>query len=331
MANNKNTKKNLAHDIDLGTTQPSPSTAILKKMEKFDKNIDFELMMTFKDKLTCKKCEVLPMPDVKMMLCGSCTQLLCQKCCGIQCPLCQYKSKDPKIPTFIRHELLEVHSVFKTRPCVNSKNGCLEIFPAKLDGLKTLKVHEQNCIFQMVPCPRMDCKETVTFKNLNQHLNETHANYLMSKELKFEGTHALFARFMRCCSLNVYDKQFYSQFKVEKDVLVLKVLMHGFQKDTSPFEVSITFFDGSNKKITTIEDKVYPITEDKATIFDTSIIRIPLKRLKRYYDAETGEYKNQSKIIFTMKIINTKLDEVAKDQNVESGMYYQKSTILYLI
>ena len=146
-----------------------------------------------------------------------------------------------------------------------------------------------------------------------------------------QGSLALFARLTRHCSLNVYDKQFNAQFKIEKGVLILKVLMHGFQKDTTPFEVSITFFDGSNKKITTIEDKVYPITEDKATIFDTSIIRIPLKRLNRYYDAETGEYKNQSKIIFTMKIINPKLDEVAKDQNVESGMYYQKSTILYLI
>ena len=31
-----------------------------------------------------------------------------------------------------------------------------------------------------------------------------------------------------------------------------------------------------------------------------------------------------------MKIINPKLDEVAKDQNVESGMYYQKSSILDL-
>ena len=69
----------------------------------------------------------------------------------------------------------------------------------------------------MVPCPRLDCKETVIFKNLNQHLND-HINYLIliSKEWKFEGTHALFARFTRRCSLNVYDKQFYPQFTIEK-------------------------------------------------------------------------------------------------------------------
>ena len=34
--------------------------------------------------------------------------------------------------------------VFKTRPCVNSKNGCLE----ELDGLKALEAHEQNCMYQ---------------------------------------------------------------------------------------------------------------------------------------------------------------------------------------
>ena len=70
-----------------------------KMMEKFDRNIDFELIMDLRKKSICKKCEVLPMPNVKMMLCGSCTQLLCQNCCGMQCPFCQYKSKDPNIPT----------------------------------------------------------------------------------------------------------------------------------------------------------------------------------------------------------------------------------------
>ena len=45
-----------------------------------------------------------------------------------------------------------------------------------------------------------------------------------------------------------------------------------------------------------------------------------LKNLTSYYDTETREIKNQSKIIFTMKIVCPKLDEIAKDQNVESGI-----------
>ena len=58
-----------------------------KMMEKFDRNIDFELIMDLRKKSICKKCEVLPMPNVKMILCGSCTQLLCQNCCGVHCKL----------------------------------------------------------------------------------------------------------------------------------------------------------------------------------------------------------------------------------------------------
>ena len=84
-------------------------------------------------------------------------------------------------------------------------------------------------------------------------------------------------------------------------------------------EVSTTFFDENDKKITTIEDKVYPITEEKDAILKTSA-QHHLEKLTSYYDTETREIKNQSKIIFIMKIISPKLDEVAKDQNVESGI-----------
>ena len=50
-----------------------------------------------------------------------------------------------------------------------------------------------------------------------------------------------------------------------------------------------------------------------------------LNQLTEYYDTETREFKKQSKIIFNMKIISPKLDEIAKDQHVESGnlfIYY---------
>merc|ERR1712018_680915 len=105
------------------------------------------------------------------MRCGSCTELLCSKCCETKCPLCQYESKDPKIPTFIQQsELMKAIPGFKTHPCVNVKNGCHEEIPGKLDDLKT---HGQSCIYQIVPCPKMNCKETVIFKDLvDQHLKQ---------------------------------------------------------------------------------------------------------------------------------------------------------------
>ena len=141
-----------------------------RRLEKFEKNIDFEVMMAFRNKLICKKCEVFPRPDVNLMVCCSCTELLCGKCYGTVCPLCKHESKDPKIPTFIQHPgFMKAIPGFKTHPCANVKNGCDEEIPGNLDDLKK---HDQNCPFRKVPCPY--CKETLIFKNLVDHLKEAH-------------------------------------------------------------------------------------------------------------------------------------------------------------
>ena len=112
-----------------------------------NKKVDFEVTVAFRNKLICKNCLVFPRLDEELLRCGSCAQLLCQKCIGIgaksnKCPLCQ-RSK----VYFIRQtEIMEIVAGFKTHPCVNLKNGCLEDIPAKFDELKS---HDQKCIFQL--------------------------------------------------------------------------------------------------------------------------------------------------------------------------------------
>ena len=93
-------------------------------MENLDKNFDLKVMMEFRKELHCKKCDCFPRPDVKLMRCVSCTKLLCSKCCdgGTVCPLCQYKSKSPKIPTLIlQSELMKAIPVFKTQSIVGTE------------------------------------------------------------------------------------------------------------------------------------------------------------------------------------------------------------------
>ena len=138
-----------------------------------------------------------------------------------------------------------------------------------------------------------------------------------TKEWNFEGTkEELLSSF---CCLNAYDRQFYPQFKEVNGCLIFRTLMLGFQEDTIPFEFSITFFHNNDKPLVTNGGMVYPITKEKDTIFETSA-QYHLNMLTEYYDTETGEFKKQSKIIFNMKIISPKLDEIAKDQNIESGI-----------
>ena len=143
-------------------------------MENLKKEITATLTADFRNKLACKRCDIFPRPDTKVMRCASCKNILCDKCCGTKCPLCQEESKNPKFPTFIEEpELMEVLSGLKTHPCINVKNGCLEEISAKLDELKA---HHQSCIFQTVPCPKMNCKKTIIFKDIDQHLKQGHSN-----------------------------------------------------------------------------------------------------------------------------------------------------------
>ena len=144
-------------------------------MENLDKKFDLKAS---RNKFICKKCDRFPRPGVKLMRCASCKQLLCQNCCGEKCPLCQFVSKNKKVSTFIEEsELSDILAGFKTHPCVNVKNGCLEEILANLDKLKD---HDHNCIFQLVPCPKMDCTKTFIFKDLNQHLKEAHSSDVIS-------------------------------------------------------------------------------------------------------------------------------------------------------
>ena len=136
------------------------------------------------------------------------------------------------------------------------------------------------------------------------------------KELNFEGTKDELLDKFFC--VNAYDRQFYPQFKEVNNCLNVRTLILGFQEEAIPFEVSITFFLENGKNFE-FKDNVYPITKDRNSILKTSM-QCHLEKLTEYFDANTGEIKNQPKIDFCLKIISPKLDEIAKDQHFESGI-----------
>ena len=72
----------------------------------------------------------------------------------------------------------------------------------------------------------------------------------------------------------------------------------------------------------TIEDFVYSIcrAHDGMVNIDKCVVRIPSEKITRYYDPDSKEYKTQEKVRFTLKITNAKLDEVRKDESIESGV-----------
>ena len=147
--------------------------------------VDLQVTKAFRNNLICDYCKVFPRPGVKLMRCISCHSFLCDRddCCGDftyirdrdECPICGFSNDNPKLSTFImQNELMEFLAGFKTHPCINFENGCHEEISNDLED------HDQSCIYQMVPCPKMDCEETVIFKNLDDHLKQTHINNVIS-------------------------------------------------------------------------------------------------------------------------------------------------------
>ena len=57
-------------------------------------------------------------------------------------------------------------------------------------------------------------------------------------------------------------------------------------------------------------------------LFTSGEVGLPfhLKTIQRYFDVQENDYKCQEEIEFKMKIICEKIDEVAKDKDVESGV-----------
>ena len=192
--------------------------------------------------------------------------------------------------------------------CSNSKNGCIEEF-------LVLKAHKKSCIYQQVPCPSMNCKEVIIFKDVNDHMEQSHKLSKVNKEWNFEGAKEDLNEII--CSVSSYDQKFFPQVFVKDKNLHFKVIMLDHEVNTIPFDVTMTFFYEDGKNIS-MKDRVFPVTEnDKKQDFSI----LSLKKVTEYFDAKSMEKKCQPKIDFCLKIINEKMDEIAKDKNtnIESG------------
>ena len=193
--------------------------------------------------------------------------------------------------------------------CSNSKNSCEEEFLA-------LKAHKKSCIYQQVPCPSMNCKEVIIFKDVNDHMEQSHKLLKVDKEWNFDRAEEDFNEII--CCLSSYDQKFFPQVFVKDKNLHFKVIMLDHEVNTIPFDVTMTFFLEDGKNIS-MKDRVYPVTEnDKENKFS----KVLLEKITEYFDAKSLELKYQPKMDFCLKIVNEKMDEIAKDKNaaVESGV-----------
>ena len=132
----------------------------------------------------------------------------------------------------------QVHVDFSNNfQCHYSSNGCGEEFMAK-------KAHEFACIYQKVPCPAKICNESILFKDVYFHVDQTHNMLKINKEWDFDGSKEDLLQTI--CCLTSYKQQFFPKFYVKGDLLYYKIIMLGHQDTVNPFKVCINFFGQKN-------------------------------------------------------------------------------------
>ena len=209
-------------------------------------------------------------------------------------------------------------ALFKFHPCDHLKKGCQDEFDTK-----DLEEHQKSCIFRKVTCPDLKCSEEFTFNTILDHYMQTSAFLHSGLETKndnldFKGT--AYQLNEKTFILNSYGKPFFPQFYIKGNMLHFWIIGHCDEVEASMFEASISFFY-NGKWNRALMDNVKPIDMDKQSLKNGEFgLIFSLKTLTQYFDHQAKVRKNHDMIEFELKIVCEKLDEIAKDENVESGV-----------
>ena len=284
----------------------------MASLQKVQEKFDLEALKEFEKSLICGVCKKPPRPgtSVYTSYCGSCKcaclnspKFTCFGCCS-RCPKGHLRKIDDNMTKFV--------SLFKLYNCLYLKNGCQEEFE-----VNSLEAHERICLFREVTCPKLDCYAKFAFIGIEDHFFSTHNMVGMDPVLEFTGNLEDLKKnnFVLIC----YGKPFYPQFYVKENVLHFWVVGHGDQTEINSFKVRMQFFVEGRHLLMEDFVKSIDIAKNLLTSGQEGMM-VPVKNLTQYYDVQSNEFKDQGYIELQMKIASEKLDEIAKDENVESGV-----------
>ena len=284
----------------------------MASLQKVQEEFDLEALRKFKRSLICGGCKKPPRPGTKVYA-SECEprdyiyvgefEYTYFDCCS----MCRKGHKKK-----INHVLTQFLAILKVYHCFYLKNGCQDEFEAS-----SLEAHERICLFREVTCPKLDCNAKFAFNGIRDHFLGAHDMVIMAPVLEFKGNLEDLKK--NNFVLNCYGKPFYPQFYVKENVLHFWVVGHGDQTEINSFKVRMQLFVEGRDLL--IEDFVKSIDiEKKFLTSGQQGMMVPVKNLTQYYDVQSKEFKDQEYIEIQMKITSEKLDEIAKDENVESGV-----------
>ena len=280
--------------------------AASRKVEEFD----LEALKKLKMSLFCAICKKPPRPGKELYTCHTCEDIRC----NIHRNQCKHGKNSGKATKIDPHLAKFVESI-KHYNCLYFKNGCLMEFE-----VKDLEAHEKTCFLRDVDCPMILCNDKIPFNGIVDHYQEKHPNLTMiGNVLEFKGSLEDLKK--KCFILKCHGRLFYPQFHVRtsSNVLRIWVLGYGDQTEINSFEVTVKFW--INGRTTFAHDFVMPIDSPKiANLIGEECLTFPIKRIAQYYDVQSNEFKDQEYVEFEMKVTSPKLDEIAKDEHIESGV-----------
>ena len=285
----------------------------MASLQKVQEKFDSEALEDFGKSLICGRCKRPPRPGTKVYVSGS----ECAKRCHVYlgksqifdcCSICEdghkFESNDA---------LTKFVSLFKLYNYLYLKNGCQEELETN-----SLEAHERICLFRDVTCPKLDCNANFAFNGVLDHYQGVHSNAkTYDKVLEFKGNLEDLKK--NNFVLNCYGKPFYPQFYVKEYVLHCWIIGHGDKVEINSFKANLKIYIEGRSLL--LQDFVKSIDIDKNLLTSGQDgMAIPVKILTEYYDAQSNEFKNQEFIELQMKVVSEKMDEIAKDENVESGV-----------
>ena len=285
----------------------------MASLQKVQEEFDLEALRKFKRSLICGGCKKPPRPGTKVYA-SECEprdyiyvgefEYTYFDCCS----MCRKGHKKK-----INHVLTQFLAILKVYHCFYLKNGCQDEFEAS-----SLEAHERICLFRDVTCPKLDCNANFAFNGVLDHYQGVHSNAkTYDKVLEFKGNLEDLKK--NNFVLNCYGKPFYPQFYVKEYVLHCWIIGHGDKVEINSFKANLKIYIEGRSLL--LQDFVKSIDIDKNLLTSGQDgMAIPVKILTEYYDAQSNEFKNQEFIEFEMKITSEKLDEIAKDENTESGV-----------
>ena len=238
---------------------------------------------------------------------------ICENCKAVKCKCGEAitKEKCKVIEALLKSKTMRFN-------CFNQIRGCREN-----SGEDAMIFHEQECIYRLVKCPKIDCELKVPFHKLSQHMkvNREHVFKQYSILKGFKQMHETLETppwlDNYTCFPVVFEfdgRIFYSLIEMRNQTFYHWIQFLGSPNEAKHYAYTLEYYANDGSQRTCVyTDQVIPVDETCYSIISSyKCFAITFGMMKARFMDKDGKFK------YSFQIRNLK--EEVKDENVESGV-----------